>query len=176
MTMEIVRARDMMIPLDDYPHIPYWFSLRQAMAEMENFRLDHDGRHSLPRVVLVFDESYKLLGLVRRRDIMRGLEPRFLLSEPVHHSKRMFDVKADPDLAELTSEGIVKRIRDQADRPVSEVMLPIRATVNHDDHLQTIVNVLVENDMSLVPVLWDDQVVGVVRTVEVMHELAKLVL
>lgn len=174
--MEIVRARDMMIPLDNYPHIPYWFSLRQAMAEMESFRLDHDGRHSLPRVVLVFDEAYKLLGLVRRRDLMRGLEPRFLLSEPIHHSKGIVDVKPDRDLAELTSDGIVKRIREQSERPVSEVMLPIRATVNHDDHLQTIVNVLVENDMSLVPVLQDDQVVGVVRTVEVMHELAKLVL
>ena len=26
------RAIDVMIPLEDYPHIPYWFTLRQAMA------------------------------------------------------------------------------------------------------------------------------------------------
>ncbi len=25
-------AKDLMIPLEDYPHIPYWFTLRQAMA------------------------------------------------------------------------------------------------------------------------------------------------
>lgn len=174
--METVRARDMMIPLDDYPHIPYWFTLRQAMAEMENFQLDRDGRLSLPRVVLVFDEAYKLLGLVRRRDIMRGLEPRFLLDEPVHHAKGFLDVHADPDLAELSAGGAAKRIRDQAERPVSDVMLPIRVAVDHDDVLQKIVKVLVENDMSLVPVLRDQQVVGVVRTVEVFHELAKLVL
>ncbi len=174
--MEMIRARDIMIPLDDYPHIPYWFTLRQAMAEMENFQLDRDGRQSLPRVVLVFDEAYKLLGLVRRRDIMRGLEPRFLLTEHVHHSKGFLDVHPDPDLAELTSEAIVKRIREQSERPVSDVMIPIKLTVDHDDLLQKIVNVLVENNMSLIPVLRDAQVVGVVRTVEVFHELGKLVL
>ena len=25
-------AKDLMIPLEDYPHIPYWFTIRQAMA------------------------------------------------------------------------------------------------------------------------------------------------
>ena len=25
-------AEDLMIRLEDYPHIPYWFTLRQAMA------------------------------------------------------------------------------------------------------------------------------------------------
>ena len=25
-------AKELMIPLEDYPHIPYWFNLRQAMA------------------------------------------------------------------------------------------------------------------------------------------------
>ena len=33
--MELKRAGEMMIPLDEYVSIPYWFTLRQAMAEME---------------------------------------------------------------------------------------------------------------------------------------------
>lgn len=32
------------------------------------------GRKSLPRVALVFNEAYDLLGMVRRRDNLRGLE------------------------------------------------------------------------------------------------------
>ena len=67
-----------MIPLEHYPHIPYWFTLRQAMAEMESSQLEFEGRKSLPRGLLVFDERYQLLGMVRRRDILWGLEPDFL--------------------------------------------------------------------------------------------------
>ena len=76
--MEIRRAGDIMIPLDKYPHIPYWFTMRQALAEMEHTEFDIGGRKSLPRVVLVFDEEYNLLGIVRRRDILRGIEPDYL--------------------------------------------------------------------------------------------------
>ena len=32
--MEAKRAGDIMIPLDRYPHIPHWFTLRQAIAEL----------------------------------------------------------------------------------------------------------------------------------------------
>ena len=33
--MYLFRAGDIMIPLDKYPHIPYWYTLQQALAEME---------------------------------------------------------------------------------------------------------------------------------------------
>ena len=51
--MEDTHVRDIMIPLDNYPHIPYWFTLRQAMVEMQNFQLDINGKKSLPRLVPV---------------------------------------------------------------------------------------------------------------------------
>jgi len=70
--MAFKEAGDFMIPLDEYPHIPYWFSLRQTIAELENAELDIEGKKSLPRWVLVFDEKYQLMGTVRRRDILRG--------------------------------------------------------------------------------------------------------
>jgi len=174
--MKDVLARDIMIPLDKYPHLPYWFTLRQAMAEMENFQLDVDGRQSLPRFVLVFDETYQLLGIVRRRDIMRGLEPRFLVSAKQQPGSAAFGFRADPNLTELSSAAIIESMHEQAERPVSEVMNPIATTVQADDLLPKIVYECVENDISLLPVLRDEQVVGVVRTVDVLHELAKIIL
>jgi len=56
------------------------------------------------------------------------------------------------------------------------VMQPISATIDHADHLMHAVSAFVEHDISLLPVLKDDRVVGVVRTVGVFNELAKLVL
>ena len=55
-------------------------------------------------------------------------------------------------------------------------MQPIVATINHDDHLMKAVSEFVQYDLALLPVLKDDKVVGVVRTVGVFEELAKLVL
>jgi len=174
--MENKRVADIMIPLDSYPHIPYWFTLRQAIVEMQNFQLEVEGKLSLPRYLLVFDEAYQLLGTARRRDIMRGLEPPFLVSKTRKYRMRVFDIEVDPNLAELSYDKLVQSIRKQAERPVSDVMQPITATIQHDDHVMRAVSLFVEHNISLIPVLKDDKVAGVIRTVGFFNELARLVL
>jgi len=175
--MEIMkRAEEIMIPLDKYPHVPYWFSLRQVMAVMEKTEFEINGRRSLPRFSLVFDEEYQLIGIVRRRDILRGLEPEFLTSKSLEYRKKLFDVKVDPNLSELSYDKLIKGVKEQAERPVSEVMRPIQATVSHDDHIVKVIYELVDTNVSLVPVLKEGQVVGVVRSVELFHEVASLIL
>ncbi|MFH1685986.1 MAG: CBS domain-containing protein [bacterium] len=172
--MRNVTAGDIMIPLDKYPHIPHWFTLRQAIAEMEHSEIEINGRKSLPRVVLVFDEKYQLLGMVRRRDILRGLEPEFLLESPSPRRREMFDSETDPALSEVFFDRIQKGIAKRAERPVSEIMIPIRGTANFDDHIAKVVYEMNANKFSLLPVLKDSKVVGVVRTVDVFHEFAKI--
>ena len=174
--METKRAGNLMIPLDRYPHIPYWFTLRQALVEMEKSELEINGRKSLPRVVLVFDDTYRLLGTVRRRDILRGLEPSFLTSQPLEYRKKLFDVKMDPNLSMLSPERLLEGLRERAERPVRDVMQPIKVTVDFHDHLVKVIYELVDNNLSLLPVLQNGKVVGVVRSVDVFHEIAQLLL
>lgn len=171
--MDAKVVRDIMIPLEEYPHIPYWFTLRQAVAEMENSQLESDGRKSLPRGVLVFDERYRLLGLVRRRDILRGLEPEFLSPQ---ESKPPFEQAVDVNPGKPTFDSIASGVRERAERPVSEVMQPVKASVQADDDLIKVVHQMTTNDLSFLPVLEGSKVVGVVRSVELFHEFAKLVL
>jgi len=174
--MENVRARDVIIPIDEYPHIPYWFTLRQAMVEMEGSELERNGRKSLPRVVLVFDEKYQLLGTIRRRDILRGLEPEFLSQKPLSYRRKLFDVKVDPNLSELSFDKILVGIRERAERPVSDIMIPIEATVDYEDHIFKVIYEMNLHNLSLLPVVKDNKVVGIVRTVDIFHEIAKSVL
>jgi CBS-domain-containing membrane protein len=174
--MENIRAKDVLIPIDQYPHIPYWFTLRQAMMLIETSELERDGRKSLPRVVLVFDEKYQLMGMVRRRDILRGLEPDFLSQKPISYRRKLFDVKVDPDLSEISFDKIIVGVRERAERPVSEVMIPIETTVDYEDHIVKVIYEMNQHDLSILPVLRDNKVVGVVRTVDVFHEIAKSVL
>lgn len=174
--MRLKTALEIMIPLEKYPHIPYWFSLRQAVAEMEKTSLEIEGRKSLPRALLVFDEKYSLLGIVRRRDILRGLEPKFLRTMSMSYRKKLFDVDVDPNLMELSSGRVAEAMQEQAEQPVSEVMQPIAATVDAEDHLAKVIYKMTSRDLTLLPVMQNDQVIGVVRSVDVFREVAKILL
>ena len=169
-------AGGLMIPLEEYPHIPYWFTLRQAMAEIENSELKINGQRSLPRVVLIFDEKYRLMGMARRRDILRGLEPEFLSGRTIEHQKKLFNIEVDPNLSEMSYDKLVERVRERAEHPISEVMTPILKTVDHDDNIMKIIYEMVSNNLSLLPVLKEERVVGVVRSVDVFHEIAHHIL
>jgi CBS-domain-containing membrane protein len=170
------RAGDIMIPLDEYPHLPYWFTLRQATVELEKSEVEIHGRKSLPRAVLIFDEKYQLMGMARRRDIMRGLEPEFLMSRPIESRKTLFDVKVDPNLSELSYDKLLQGMRRQAERPISDVMRPIATTVDFEDHLVKVIYEMVDRGMSILPVLKEGKVVGVVRSVDAFREIAEILL
>ncbi|MBM3326825.1 MAG: CBS domain-containing protein [Calditrichaeota bacterium] len=170
------RAGDIMIPIDKYPHIPYWFTLRQAIAALEKSDIEVEGRHSLPRALLVFNEQYQLLGTVRRRDILRGLEPKFLRTIPAPSRRQFFEVSTDIDLLEISEGKIMKAIQEQADQLVSEVMQPIMVTLDANDPISKIVYKMVGGDHTLLPVLSDGKIVGVIRSVDIFHEIAKILL
>ena len=172
--MKIVRAGDIMIPLENYPHIPYWFTLRQAIAELDQYVIEAGGRQSLPRRILVFDEKYRMMGMVRRRDILCGLEPEFLRAKPLADRKKLFDLKRDPSLSDVPFDEIMVEVIKLAERPVSEVMIPISVTVDFDDHIFRVIYEMNSNRIHIVPVQKDDEMVGVVRTVDVLHSISQM--
>ncbi len=166
------RAGDIMIPLEKYPHIPHTYSIRHAIDVMEHAVLDIDGKKSLPRALIVFDQDYHPLGIVRRRDILGGLEPKFLRGMSHPQRKLMFEIEVDPDLADMGGGRLARAVNDQAKMSVTEVMRNIRTTVEHDDIIAKIIYKMVHKDLNLIPVLKDERVIGVVRSVDVFHEIA----
>lgn len=171
---EMKTIGEIMVPLEQYPSVRDNATLKEAIAVIESAQIEMGQRKSLPRGLLVFDEIGVFVGYVRRRDIMRGLEPRFLVSRPLDYRKKLFDVPIDPNLSEVSYDHLVKGIREQSNLPVSDVMRPIEAMLDADDHLMKAVYEMVSLDVSPIPVLKDGKVVGVVRTVDVFHELAEL--
>ncbi len=165
-----------MIPIDSYPHVNYWITLKEAIAEFESHQIKINDKFSLPRVMLVFDDNENLVGMVRRRDILRGLEPNFLKTMPIPHRKQLFDVEVDPNLVDLSFGKIRSAMLAQAYQPISDIMQPIASTVEYDDHLAKIIYKMVSRDQPLLPVIKDGKVIGVVRSVDVFHEIARLIL
>jgi len=170
----VKRIREIMIPVAEYPSVRDNATLRDAIRMIMGAEIQVDRKRSLPRTILVFDGIDVLVGYVRRRDIMRGLEPNFLVSQPLDYRERLFEVSIDPNLSELTFDRVVSGIKSQAGRPVSDVMLPFEATIDADDHVMKAIYEMVSLNVSLIPVLDGGELVGVVRSVDVFHELAGL--
>jgi len=160
-------AADLMIRLEDYPHIPYWFTLRQAMAIIREAAVKFEGGFE-PRAVLVFDEKYQLMGMLTLRDIIRGLEPKF--------TKDTGLIKADPSLAVLMGDMFGPNMKEQSQKAVSEVMSPIKVTVNGDDPITKALFLMIQENVGMMPVLLDKKVVGIVRMNELFKEISEVVL
>jgi len=161
------KIKDLMIPLEDYPHIPYWFTLRQAMAIVREAAIKFEGSFE-PRAVLVFDEKYQLMGMLTLRDVVRGLEPKFAQDSGL--------IKADPSLAVLMGDMFGPNMKEASQKPVSEVMSPIKVTVNGDDPITKALFMMIKENVGMMPVLLDKKVVGIVRMNELFKEISDVVL
>ena len=161
------KVKDLMIPLEDYPHIPYWFTLRQAMAIVREAALKFESAFE-PRAVLVFDEKYQLLGMLTLRDIIKGLEPKFLQETRL--------VKTDPSLTALMGDLMGPHMREASQRPVSEVMSPIQVTVDGAAPLVKALYLMIKENVGLMPVIQDSRVAGMIRLSDLFAEIAKVVL
>jgi CBS domain-containing protein len=164
---DVKKVKELMIPLEDYPHIPYWFTIRQAMAIVREAAVKFEGSFE-PRALLVFDEKYQLMGMLTLRDIIKGLEPRFL------HETAL--IKADPSLAVLMGDLFGPGMREASQKPVSDVMSPIRINVDGDDPIAKAVFLMIKEDVGLMPVIQAGRVAGMIRLSDLFTEISKLVL
>jgi CBS domain-containing protein len=160
------KVKDLMIPLEDYPHIPYWFTLRQAMAIVREASIKYEG--FMPRSVLVFDEKYQLMGMLTLRDIIKGLEPQFLQETAL--------IKVDPSLAILTKDLFGPGLKQASQKPVSEVMSPIKVMVNADDPIAKALFLMIKENVGMMPVMQEKKVAGMIRLSDLFKVVSDAVL
>lgn len=168
-------ARKLMVPLDKYPSVTAKDTLAKAARVLSDWHIDMEGSVSMPRFALVLSETSELIGVVRRRDILKGLAPSFLVAAISDHPEKMFDVEVDPNLTEMLSDRAAEKLTKKARTLVGEISDPISVTVQADDPLIRIIREMVRHDQAIVPVQDKETIVGVVRTVEVLAVVAKLI-
>ena len=151
------KIKDMVIPVSEYPHIPYWGTLREAIVQ---FNAAYEiGHHT----VLVFDEAYKLVGMLLQKDVLKGLEPKF-----AQHYEDGVPIFWD----ELLQTGSEKRLV----RPVKEFMSEVKAIIDIDDSILKASHIMLQEDNDLLPVMEGDKLIGVLRMDELFHEITSTVL
>ncbi|MBI5115405.1 CBS domain-containing protein [Candidatus Poribacteria bacterium] len=173
--MLMKRAGEIMMPLEEFPYIPYWFTLRQALAELEEAEIKRANQKPIPWVILVFSARNQLLGIVRRREILQGLKPSLTPSKVRDYYPSVPDAASDQNLYRFgfSPEKAIQELRNQIERQIIEFMAPIQATVDYDDYAMVAIHLMIDRDLSFVPVVRDGQIVGLVYAEDVIHEVIK---
>lgn len=154
---DVKKLRDLIIPITDYPHMPYWATLEEAIVLL-NFAYD-TGHYTL----LVFDEFYRFLGVLNQREILAGIEPKFVESSPRRAPIQWEDL--------MTSAG-----PQQLKKPIKELMSPVNTIVDVEDHVLKVAHLMLQGSMGLLPVKESEKVIGVVRMDDIFHEITGFIL
>jgi CBS domain-containing protein len=160
------KVKDLMIPLEEYPHVPQWFTLRQAIAIVREAAIKFED--GFARAVLVFDEKYQLLGILTLRDIIRGLEPSFL-----NEAER---TSQDSGLTGFIECLFGPHLEEKSQRPVSEVLTRIPVTVDGNAPIAKALSLMIRERVNRIPVMEENRVTGMIHLSDLFNEIANVVL
>jgi len=165
-------VKDLMIGIFEYPHIPYWFSIGQAIRIVKVSFISTK-KYPEPMAILVFDEKYNLMGTLTLKDILRGLEPRFLKPS----TKAQVPEEDESGLSVIWDSMFNREAKDLAEKPVSEIMVPAKYFVEPGDPVTKAAYQMVHHNLILLPVLENKKkFVGLVRMVEVFDQISEEIL
>jgi Mg/Co/Ni transporter MgtE len=165
-------VKDLMIGIFEYPHVPYWFSISQAVRIVRVSFLSTK-KYPEPMAILVFDEKYNLMGTLTLKDLLRGLEPRFLKPS----AKAQVPEEDESGLAIIWDTLFDEKSKEMAEKPVSEVMAPAKYFVEPGDPITKAAYLMIHHELVLLPVLENKKkFVGVVRMLEIFDEISNAIL
>lgn len=163
-------VKELMVSISDYPNIRDDSSVRDALFILRNNFEEGKGY----RTILVLDEKNQLKGLLSLGDLIRAVEPRFL--KKVQPSSYQGLAQEYPALTLIWQELFSKECKEEAKKPVKDVMVPIKATVTTDDSIAKVAYLMITTHTHVIPVIEKDKVIGVVRLVDIFNEIAGIVL
>jgi cytidylate kinase/CBS domain-containing protein len=173
------KAADIMLPVSSYPFIHHTVTIREAIAALSTSSVQlNDGHVISPRFILVQDETHKLVGVIARRSLLRGLNPTLKAMERAKETVEAVTHRHDLSWpmafswVSLFSEAAVA----YANEPVSAIMAPIRATVRPEDNLSEVVTTMLQVGVDLVPVVDGNKPVGVILMTDVFDTVAEFIM
>ncbi|MGD2121688.1 MAG: cytidylate kinase family protein [Gemmatimonadota bacterium] len=171
-------AQDLMLPLSGYPHVPQDLPIREALLALgASSVLSSEGHLVVPRYLLVLDEEDRLVGVINRRALLRGLIPQYAsLKRASSVAAALPYSEALSAAAPLWSSLFSPAAVSAAEKPVRSVMVPTRVSVAHDDPVDTVVSSMLEHDVDLIPVTEGARTVGVVMMTDVFDNVSEYVL
>jgi CBS domain-containing protein len=163
-------VKEILVPISDYPNIGDGASVKDAFLILKNNFEKGKGYRS----ILVLDERNQLKGVLSLADLIKAVEPQFLkVTKPDAYQGISVGY---PALSLIWQELFSEECKEEAKKPVKEVMAPVQATVTLEDPIAKAAYLLIMTNSRVLPVLDKDKVIGVVRLVDVFKEITDVVL
>ena len=137
--------------------MPYWATLEEAIVLL-NF--SYETAHE---TILVFDESYRLIGMLGQKEILRDIQPNF--------SNLSLEEVSD-EWKKLISIGNLKQLK----KPIKDLMTPFSIIADGEDHVLNAAHLMLKHNTDLLPVKESENVVGAVKLHDIFHEITTFIL
>ena len=164
-------VQDIMLGIFEYPHIPYWFSISQAIRILKVSCISTK-KFPEPIAILVFDEKYNLMGTLTPMDILKGLDPKLKADTSTGGSAS--DESGQAAIWNSLFEGDSKEL---IEKPVSEIMVHAKHFVEPADSLKKAAYLMTQHNLILIPVLENKtKCIGLVRMIELFDEISNMII
>lgn len=163
------KIKERMIPINNYSTVNHNSTLRETALSLRTSYCELDSgmcSEAGPRTVLVLDDNEKLVGIVDFRSFLEILIPEVaggLSAKLTALAATLAFAEADAAHLDETELDFKGRVRKNAETKVSDIMLKIRGTIQSEDTLINGLKKIFRNKITVLPVLENDKLVGVLR-------------
>ena len=160
--------RDLIIPLDRYPHLNENQTLQEAIETFMSFCAEPEER-LLYAMLLVVNDQNQLVGSLSLMDIIHGLVPRLQEASKVNKFEGKGEVY--PNLTFLYEESTFTKCGENQNKPIKPLLRAIDFSLAADTHiLKALVMMSHRNDFN-VPVTDNGAIIGVLRLEEIFKAM-----
>jgi len=177
--MEKMKVRELMRPVQEFPRISNQAAFMEAVEALEKAQLAFSSGKAAQRILLVYDETGKIVGKLSPMDLVQGLEPnydridslksesRYRLGQNVlDRMKEEFRLWRTP-LAELCTKAYSAKIENFIRMPSPDHM------VNVDDKMDGAFHLFVVGRHDSLFVKEGEEIVGLIRFSDVYKKIAE---
>ncbi|TKB24403.1 CBS domain-containing protein [Desulfopila sp. IMCC35006] len=156
--------RNLVIPIEHYPHLSENQTLQEAIQSFMSFRAGQQERQHYSMLFVVNDLN-QLVGKLFLMDIMHGLAPGLLKGTKVGK----FEGKEGDflDLAPLYETSTFSECGKNRDKPIKSLVHPIDFSFPADTHILKALVMMSNRNEFDVPVTDDGTIIGVLRLEEI---------
>jgi cytidylate kinase len=174
------KASDVMLRLEQYPNCRGNCNIREAIVALSASAIKlEDGHIMIPRYLLIRDADDNLVGVVSRRELLKGLVPHLREDrESAAHIRALvpFGGSTPSEIFIRWTSLFSKAALDASKESIKTVMAPIRGTVQAGDSLSSVVTTMLFHGVDLVAVLEGTRVIGVVLMTNIFDIVAQFVM
>lgn len=161
-------VKDLVIPLDDFPHLNENQTLHDAVEIILSYTCGEFDRIRYAEILILNDRN-QLSGRVTIQNILLNLDPRLKEASKV----KGFEGKESgfTNLITLWEDSFFVECTKRSHILIKDLMTPINHTAKGGDSVLKALAIMINTNITVLPAIDDGYVIGVIRLKEIFRSL-----